>query len=148
MPLHRAIGKSSLLLFPFLIGGLFAIIDVTASNFAAGRGPVTMMFGGSFLLGLLVAVAAYVLLYYRALKYRRKVWLHSGYMLGTPLILWESPFSRLLNGFVPGLTIRVQRTFIASFRQSNGRWLPRCSSASSYGGGWGSERTRSRSPEY
>jgi hypothetical protein len=85
---------------------LFAIIDVTASNFAAGRGPVTMMFGGSFLLGLLVAVAAYVLLYYRALKYRRKVWLHSGYMLGTPLILWESPFSRLLNGFVPGLTIR------------------------------------------
>jgi hypothetical protein len=66
-----------------LIGGLFAIIDVTASNFAAGRGPVTMMFGGSFLLGLLVAVAAYVLLFYRALKYRRKVWLHSGYMLGT-----------------------------------------------------------------
>ena len=111
LPLHRAIGKSSLLLFPFLIAGLFAIIDVTASNFAAGRGPVTMMFGGSFLLGLLVAVAAYVLLYYRALKYRRKVWLHSGYMLATPLILWESPFSRLLNGFMPGLTIRGPEDF-------------------------------------
>jgi hypothetical protein len=111
MPLHRAVGKSSLLLFPFLIAGLFAIIDVTASNFAAGRGPVTMMFGGSFLLGLLVAVAAYVLLFYRALKHRRNVWLHSGYMLGTPLILWESPFSRLLNGFVPGLTIRGPEDF-------------------------------------
>jgi hypothetical protein len=111
LPLHRAVGKASLLLFPFLIGGLFAIIDVTASKFAAGQGPTTMMFGGSFLLGLLVAVAAYVLLYYRALKYRRKVWLHSGYMLATPLILWESPFSRLLGGFMPGLTIRGPEDF-------------------------------------
>ena len=111
LPLHRAVGKSSLLLFPFLIGGLFAIIDVTAKKFVAGQAPVTMMFGGSFLLGLLVAVAAYVLLYYRALRYRRKVWLHSGYMLATPLILWESPFSRLLNGFMPGLTIRGPEDF-------------------------------------
>ncbi|HWH17340.1 MAG TPA: hypothetical protein VNT77_03250 [Allosphingosinicella sp.] len=111
LPLHRAVGKSSLLLFPFLIGGLFAIIDVTANKFAAGRAPVTMMAGGSFLLGLMVAVAAYVLLYYRALKYRRKVWLHSGYMLATPLILWESPFSRLLGGFMPGLTIRGPQDF-------------------------------------
>src|SRR5438128_5845836 len=28
LPLHRAVGKSSLFLFPFLIGGLCAIIDV------------------------------------------------------------------------------------------------------------------------
>ena len=111
LPLHRAVGKASLLLFPFLIAGLFAIIDVTASKFVEGRAPVTMMAGGSFLLGLLVAVAAYVLLYYRALKFRRKVWLHSGYMLATPLILWESPFSRLLNGFVPGLTISGPEDF-------------------------------------
>ena len=27
LPLHRAVGKASLLLFPFLIGGLAAIID-------------------------------------------------------------------------------------------------------------------------
>lgn len=111
LPLHRAVGKSSLLLFPFLIGGLFAIIDVTASNFAAGEGPVTMMFGGSFLLGLLVAVTAYVLLYYCALKYRRKVWLHSGYMLTTPLILWESPFSRVMIDFVPGFSVAGPEDF-------------------------------------
>lgn len=111
LPLHRSVGKASLLLFPFLIGGLFAIIDVTATKFAAGQAPVTMMDGGSFLLGLMVAVAAYVLLYYRALKYRRKVWLHSGYMLATPLILWESPFSRLLNGFMPGLTVSGPEDF-------------------------------------
>ena len=111
LPLHRAVGKSSLLLFPFLIGGLAAIIDFTGKNYVAGNGPVTMLFGGAFMIGLVVAIAAYVLLYYRALKHRRKVWLHSGYMLATPLILWESPFSRLLGGFMPGLTIRGPEDF-------------------------------------
>ncbi|MEA3029053.1 MAG: hypothetical protein QOG13_378 [Sphingomonadales bacterium] len=105
LPLHRAVGKASLLLFPFLIGGLAAIIDVTAKGFVAGDGPVRIMFGGSFLIGLALAIAAYVTVYYRALKYRRKVWVHAGYMLTTPLILFESPFSRLLNGFMPGLVI-------------------------------------------
>ena len=111
LPLHRAVGKSSLLLFPFLIAGLAAIIDFTGKNYAAGEGPVTMLFGGSFMVGLIVAAAAYVMLYFRALKYRRKVWLHAGYMLGTPLILWESPLSRLFGGFVPGLTIRGPEDF-------------------------------------
>ncbi|HST35184.1 MAG TPA: hypothetical protein VLK25_00945 [Allosphingosinicella sp.] len=106
LPLHRAVGKASLLLFPFLIGGFVAIIDVTAKGFVAGDGPVRTMFGGSFLIGMALAIAAYVTVYYRALKYRRKVWLHAGYMLTTPLILFESPFSRLLNGFMPGLAIR------------------------------------------
>jgi hypothetical protein len=106
LPLHRAIGKASLLLFPFLIGGLTAIIDVTAKGFVAGGDPVRPMFGASFLIGMAIAIAAYVTVYYRALKYRRKVWVHSGYMLTTPLILFESPFGRILNGFMPGLTIR------------------------------------------
>ena len=60
------------------------------------------MFGGQFLIGLALAIAAYVVLYYRALKYRRKVWVHSGYMLATPLILFESPFSRLIGTGHPG----------------------------------------------
>ena len=106
LPLHRAVGKSSLLLFPFLIAGLAAIIDLTAKGFVGGNDPVRMMFGGAFLIGVALAIAAYVTVYYRALKYRRKVWVHSGYMLATPLILFESPFGRLLNMFMPGLAIR------------------------------------------
>lgn len=108
---HGAAGRSSLMLFPFLIGGLAAIIDLTAKGYVAGDGATRALFGGSFLNGLLLAVAAYVLLFYRALKFRRKVWLHSGYMLATPLILWESPFSRLLIGFVPGLGINGPEDF-------------------------------------
>jgi len=106
LPLHRAVGKASLFLFPFLIAGLAAIIDVTAKGYLAGDNPARMMFGGSFLVGLALAIAAYVTVYYRALRYRAKVWVHAGYMLTTPLILFESPFGRLLNMFVPGLAIR------------------------------------------
>ena len=111
LPLHRAVGKSSLILFPFLIGGLMAIIDVTGKGFVSGDQPVRVMFGAQFLVGLVLAIAAYVVLYYRALKYRRKVWLHSGYMLATPLILFESPFSRVLNMVVPSLAIEGPQHF-------------------------------------
>jgi hypothetical protein len=111
LPLHRAVGKASLLLFPFLIGGLAAIIDLTGKGYVAGDGLSRQMFGGQFLIGLALAIAAYVVLYYRALKYRRKVWLHSGYMLATPLILFESPFSRLMTMFVPGLAIAGPQDF-------------------------------------
>jgi hypothetical protein len=111
LPLHRAVGKSSLLLFPFLIGGLAAIIDLTGKGFVAGDGLPRQLYGASFLIGLALAIAAYVTVYYRALKYRRKVWVHSGYMLATPLILFESPFSRLLNLYVPGFIIRGPADF-------------------------------------
>ena len=111
LALHRAVGKSSLLLFPFLIGGLAAIIDLTAKGFVAGDNPVRVMFGGQFLIGLALAMAAYIVLYYRALKFRRKVWVHSGYMLATPLILFESPLSRVFGTWLPGLTIQGPQDF-------------------------------------
>jgi hypothetical protein len=111
LPLHRAVGMSSLLLFPFLIGGLAAIIDVTGKGFVAGDGLSRQMFGGQFLVGLTLAMAAYVTLYFRALKYRRKVWVHSGYMLATPLILFESPFSRLMSNVLPAFAVNGPQDF-------------------------------------
>lgn len=118
LALHRAVGKSSLLLFPFLIGGLFAIIDVTAKGFVAADSPVRVRFGGEFLIGLALAAAAYCLLYYRALKFRRKVWVHSGYMLSTPLILFESPLSRVIGTWVPPFNAPSLDTVIPSIVSS------------------------------
>lgn len=109
--IHRAAGKASLLLFPFLIAGLCAIIDVTAKGYAAGEGPLRALLGASFLVGLLVAAAAYVTLYFQALKHRRKVWLHAGYLLGTPIILFESPFSRIMSEYIPLFAIRGPQDF-------------------------------------
>lgn len=100
LQLHRAVGKASLFLFPFLIGGLAAITSLQSKNWIA-KDPVHLLYGPGFLIGTMVAMAAYVTVYYRALKYRRKVWVHSGYMLSTPLILFESPFSRAASFVFP-----------------------------------------------
>ena len=110
LPLHRAIGKTSLLLFPFLIGGLAAIIDKQSRDFAAGD-PVNLLYGPGFMIGTMIAMAAYVTVYFRALKFRSKVWVHAGYMLSTPLILFESPFSRILTRYAPGLVVKGPADF-------------------------------------
>jgi hypothetical protein len=108
--LHRAIGMASLFLFPFLIGGLAAIIALQAKNYVAGE-PLHLLYGPGFMIGTMVAMAAYVTVYYRALKCRRKVWVHAGYMLSTPLILFESPFSRAAGFVVPAFKVNGPADF-------------------------------------
>lgn len=108
--LHAVVGRASLILFPFLIAGLAAIIDVTAKGYVAGDDPVRVLYGGAFLIGLLVAAGAYCVLFHGALRGRRSVWLHSGAMLATPLILWESPFARVLD-IVPALHVAGPQDF-------------------------------------
>ncbi len=110
LPLHRAVGMASLFLFPFLIAGLAAIIDRQAANYIAGE-PLHQLYGPGFMAGTMVAMAAYVTVYYRALKYRRKVWVHAGYMLSTPLILFESPFSRAAAFVVPAFQVKGPADF-------------------------------------
>jgi hypothetical protein len=110
LQLHRAVGKASLFLFPFLIGGLAAIIDRQSRDFIGGD-PVNLLYGPGFMIGTMVAMAAYVTVYYRALKYRRKVWVHAGYMLSTPLILFESPFSRIMGLYIPRFQVKGAADF-------------------------------------
>jgi hypothetical protein len=110
LALHRAVGMASVFLFPFLIAGLAAIIDRQAENYIAGE-PLHQLYGPGFMAGTMVAMAAYVTVYYRALKYRRKVWVHAGYMLSTPLILFESPFSRAAAFVVPAFQVNGPADF-------------------------------------
>lgn len=101
LPLHRQLGMASLFLFPFLMMGFAAIIDYSAKKFVSGQPGAVTIFAAPFFVGMVLAMAAYVTVFYGALKHRRKVWLHAGYMLATPLILFESPFSRVLPLFIP-----------------------------------------------
>jgi hypothetical protein len=110
LPLHRAVGMASLFLFPFLIAGLAAITTVQAKNWIEGE-PLHLLYGPGFLIGTMVAMAAYVTVYYRALKYRRQVWVHAGYMLSTPLILFESPFSRAAGFVFPPFMVKGPADF-------------------------------------
>ena len=98
---HKQMGLASFALFPFLILGFMMIIDVSANRFASAENEFILHNGPSFGLGMAIAIAAYLTLYYQALKTRRNVKLHAGYMLATPLILFESPFSRVIEQFMP-----------------------------------------------
>lgn len=98
---HRMMGRLSFALFPLLIVGFVMIINLSASRFVAAESPFIMELGPAFGIGMLIAIAAYLVLYYQALKNRRSIRLHAGYMLATPLILFESPFSRMMDQFFP-----------------------------------------------
>ena len=84
---HKQMGLASFALFPFLILGFMMIIDVSANRFASAENEFILHNGPSFGLGMAIAITAYLTLYYQALKTRRNVKLHAGYMLATPLIL-------------------------------------------------------------
>lgn len=103
--LHRVMGKASFALFPFLILGFVMIIDVSAQAYARAANPFILYNGPAFGAGMVTAIAAYITLFYLALRNRRKVKLHAGYMLATPLILFESPFSRLADATIPWINV-------------------------------------------
>jgi hypothetical protein len=101
--LHKIGGMLSLFLFPFLIVGFTMIINVSAAGYVADENELARFLGPSFGLTMMVAILAYLTLFYQALKNRQNVRLHAGYMLTTPLILFESPFSRIILSDVPFL---------------------------------------------
>lgn len=103
--LHKTMGLASFALFPLLILGFAMIINVTAERYAAKESAFIAYLGPSFGIGMGVAIAAYLTLFYQALKTRRTVKLHAGYMLATPMILFESPFSRAMDSFFPWMNV-------------------------------------------
>lgn len=104
--LHRQMGRASFVLFPFLILGFMMIINVSAARYSAAQpGDGILLLGPSFGIGMGVAIAAYLTLFTLALKHRRNLKLHAGYMLATPLILFESPFSRVLLDYLPWMNV-------------------------------------------
>ena len=103
--LHRWLGRASFAVFPFLIFGFVMIINRAAHRFVVREDEVIAALGPAFGVGMGIAIAAYLTLFYLALKHRRNVKLHAGYMLATPLILFESPFSRVMGEFLPWMNV-------------------------------------------
>lgn len=103
--LHKVMGKASFALFPLLILGFTMIINVSAARYAARESAFILVLGGAFGIGMAIAIAAYLVLFYQALRHRRNLRLHAGYMLATPLILFESPFSRVIAEFMPWMNV-------------------------------------------
>lgn len=102
---HRLAGKASFVMFPLLIAGFVMIINVSAARYAAEESPFIAFLGPSFGIGMAVAIAAYLTLFHLALRNRRNTRLHAGYMLATPMILFESPFSRIMAEHFPWMNV-------------------------------------------
>lgn len=103
--IHKLAGKASFVMFPLLIAGFVMIINVSAARFAAQESPFIAVLGPAFGIGMAISIAAYLSLFYLAVRNRRTTKLHAGYMLATPMILFESPFSRLMDSAFPWMNV-------------------------------------------
>ncbi len=92
---HRTLGVASLALFPlFLVGGV-GIFFGMADRFVSGS-PFHAMYAPRLAWLDFVAVGSFAYFYYEALKQRRKVHVHSRYLLATVLFLLPPIFGRLM----------------------------------------------------
>lgn len=102
---HKQMGLASFALFPFLMLGFMMILNLSASRYAGQESAFILYAGPSFGFGMVVSNAAYLTLFYLAMKHRRNVKLHAGYLLATPMILFESPFSRIMGQVCPWMNV-------------------------------------------
>jgi len=99
---HRAAGKTMFVITPLFVAGGLLVMSVMV----VGEDPFRAMFGVRLAAVDALAIITFVCFIYAALKHRRNVQLHARYMLATVFILFAPIASRLIPGFVPGLTIR------------------------------------------
>jgi len=94
--LHRALGKASFVLFPFLLVG-FGLVEVSwARNLIDGTSEFHNEYGARIGAIDLVAFFGTAYFYYVALRTRRNVELHAGYMIVTVVFLIGPVVQRLL----------------------------------------------------
>jgi tetrahydromethanopterin S-methyltransferase subunit B len=108
--LHRTIGYWSFALFPFFIVGGVLVLQTMAVKFAAQSEPFSMAFGARLGAVDAISVLGSPLLFAAALRHRRKVHLHSRYMLATVFFLIAPILSRLLP-ILPPLAIAGPQDF-------------------------------------
>lgn len=108
--LHRKFGLASLILLPLMTGSLVMIANVSAAQYLEG-GAYDQFAGPIFGYATAVPLVGYLVLFAQALRYRRRVQLHAGYMLATVFFLWEPAAARLLVRFVPQLDITGPENF-------------------------------------
>ena len=92
--LHRTLGTASLVLFPLFMFGGAGIFFGMADRYVAGA-PFQAMYAPRLAWLDVVGVSGFAYFYYEALRQRRKVHPHSGYMLATVIFLLPPIFGRL-----------------------------------------------------
>lgn len=107
---HRSLGVSSFVLFPFFIVGGLLVLQTMAAKFGSQSSPFYAIYGAR--LGAVDALSSLAMpwLFYRALKDRRKVHLHARWMLAGVFFLIPPIISRLIP-ILPPLAITGPESF-------------------------------------
>ena len=92
--LHRTLGTASLILFPLFLMGGTGIFFGMAQRYVEGS-PFQAMYAPRLAWLDFVGVGGFAYFFYEALRLRRKVHLHSGYMLATVIFLLPPIVGRL-----------------------------------------------------
>lgn len=107
---HRALGLSSLALFPCLTAGLAASLTGVSYWFARGDSFYAVT-GPPFVIGFAVSLVALCHLVGSAFRPGYSRARHAACMLATLLIMVQAPLTRLLVGLVPGFGIASEADF-------------------------------------
>ncbi len=91
---HRSLGTLSLALFPLFLAGGVGIFFGMGERFIAGS-PFQAMYAPRLAWLDVVGVGGFAYFYFEALRQRRKVHPHSGYLLATAIFLLPPIFGRL-----------------------------------------------------
>lgn len=91
---HRSVGLLSLGLFPLFMAGGAGIFLGMADRFVAGE-PFQAMYAPRLAWLDFVGVGGFAYFYFQAMRLRRKVHLHSGYLLATVIFLLPPIVGRL-----------------------------------------------------
>ena len=107
---HRLVGKATFVATPLFAAGGLAVMHSMAAGTVGGN-PFYALWGVK--LSVLDALAFGAVLYATgmALRHRRQVRLHAGWMLSTALPLVSPVLGRVFNQTVPGMTIRGPQDF-------------------------------------
>lgn len=101
--LHRTLGLASLGLFPLFLAGGVSIFIGMAQRFADEASPFYTLYAARLAWLDIVAVAGFALFYFEALRRRRTVALHAGYLLATTIFLLGPILGRLFGAVRFGL---------------------------------------------
>ena len=102
--LHRSSGLALFVVLPLFIAGALLAMQSMAAKALAGH-PFYAPFGAILGLDDAIASVALLLIVCAALRRRRQVWLHAGYMLSTLLLVLPPVVTRLLPPMaIPGLS--------------------------------------------
>jgi len=93
--LHRRLGLLSLLFFPLFLAGGAGIFLGMAQRYVEADSPFYVLYAPRLALIDIVSVAAFAFFFHEALRYRRQVQLHAGYLLATVILLLPPILGRI-----------------------------------------------------